>query len=489
MNYFPHIVILKFKNSTMNTEKYLLVFKDNFFNTIGTWVTKNENLKKIPYFTIIGFILIVQLTSCLPPLMTAISKNDTSKMESLIAGGARLNGDGIHVSPLYWAVNENKVEAVRILLNHGADVNKGNPSGTKNDWTPMHLAVKNGNTEIVKLLIDKGANLNLLNPLKQTPLMIAQENGSTIIINMLKNAENIKNNQFSEKDEKYSLTVDDKKENAAVVDNKVKPILSDADENVPVNSLSRTNTYALIIGNEDYSSFQTELSTEANVDFAINDAKIFKEYCNKTLGIPEKQIKLLTNATFGQMSQGLSWLSNLANVDNGKAELIFYYSGHGLPDETTKEPYIIPVDISGSNITQAIKLNDVYTKLTEHPALKVTAFIDACFSGGARNQSLMALKSVKIKPKESTLSGNIVVISSSTGDESSGVYKEKQHGYMTYFLLKKLKETKGDVTLNELGSYIIESVKKESALDGKIQTPQVLYSPVIEEQWKNWKLK
>jgi len=473
----------------MNTEKYLLVFKDNFFNTIGTWVTKNENLKKIPYFTIIGFILIVQLTSCLPPLMTAISKNDTSKMESLIAGGARLNGDGIHVSPLYWAVNENKVEAVRILLNHGADVNKGNPSGTKNDWTPMHLAVKNGNTEIVKLLIDKGANLNLLNPLKQTPLMIAQENGSTIIINMLKNAENIKNNQFSEKDEKYSLTVDDKKENAAVVDNKVKPILSDADENVPVNSLSRTNTYALIIGNEDYSSFQTELSTEANVDFAINDAKIFKEYCNKTLGIPEKQIKLLTNATFGQMSQGLSWLSNLANVDNGKAELIFYYSGHGLPDETTKEPYIIPVDISGSNITQAIKLNDVYTKLTEHPALKVTAFIDACFSGGARNQSLMALKSVKIKPKESTLSGNIVVISSSTGDESSGVYKEKQHGYMTYFLLKKLKETKGDVTLNELGSYIIESVKKESALDGKIQTPQVLYSPVIEEQWKNWKLK
>jgi hypothetical protein len=263
----------------------------------------------------------------------------------------------------------------------------------------------------------------------------------------------------------------------------------DVDNDIPITSETRSNTYALIIGNEDYSSFQTGLSTEVNVDFALNDAKVFKEYCTKTLGIPEKQVKLLPNATAGQMSQGLAWLSNLARVDNGKAELVFYYSGHGLPDEQTKEPYLIPVDISGNNVTLAIKLSDVYAKLNEYPSKKISVFLDACFSGGARNQGLIAMKGVKVKPKEDMITGNMVVLSSSTGEESSGVYREKQHGYMTYFLLKKLQETKGDITYKDLADYVVESVKKETALEGKIQTPQCNYSPSIENIWLNWRMK
>jgi gliding motility-associated-like protein len=264
---------------------------------------------------------------------------------------------------------------------------------------------------------------------------------------------------------------------------------SDVDFNIPAFLPSKTNTYALIIGNEDYSSFQTELNVEVNVDFAINDAKMFKEYCNKTLGIPEKQIKILTNATSGQMNQGISWLNNLAKIDNGNAELIFYYSGHGLPDEETKESYLMPVDISGSNVNQAIKLANIYNRLNEYPSKKVLVLLDACFSGGARNQGLISMKGVKIKPKENMVTGNMIVISSSSGEESSGVYRDKQHGFMTYFLLKKIQESKGDISYKELADYIIENVKKETALNGKNQTPQLNYSPNIENSWTNWKIK
>src|SRR3989339_47927 len=264
---------------------------------------------------------------------------------------------------------------------------------------------------------------------------------------------------------------------------------TDVDINIPVNNSLSTKTYALIIGNEDYTSFQPDLSSEVNVDFAINDAKIFKAYCNKTFGIPEKQIKLLSNATLGQMNQGIAWLNNLANVDNGNAELIFYYSGHGLPDDKTKESYLIPVDISGSDVTQGIKLSDLYNKLNAYPTKKVIVFLDACFSGGARNQGLIAMKGVKIKPKENMVTGNMIVISSSTGEESSGVYRDKQHGFMTYFLLKKLQESKGNISYKELVDFIIENVKKETALIGKTQTPQLNYSPNIEKSWTNWKIK
>lgn len=99
------------------------------------------------------------------------------------------------------------------------------------------------------------------------------------------------------------------------------------------------------------------------------------------------------------------------------------------------------------------------------------------------------MKGVKIKPKENLIINNLVVFTSSTGDESSAVYREKHHGYFTYFLLKKLKDTKGDANYEQLSNYIIQNVSKETGLIGKIQTPQVNVSPQVKNEWKIWKLK
>ncbi|HAN78590.1 MAG TPA: hypothetical protein DCQ31_12920, partial [Bacteroidales bacterium] len=264
---------------------------------------------------------------------------------------------------------------------------------------------------------------------------------------------------------------------------------SDVDTNIPVTKTVKTNTYAVIIGNEDYSSFQTGLGSEVNVDFAANDAKVFKDYVVKTMGVPEKNVNLVINGTFGQMRQAIAKLQTVVELSKGNAEIIFYYSGHGLPDEVTKDGYLIPVDISGTNVTSGINVNKLYQDLTLHPAIKVTVFLDACFSGGARNQSLVALKGVKVKPSENTLRGNLVVFSSSTGDESSTVYREKQHGIFTYFLLKKLQETGGAVTYQQLSDFISEKVQLESVLiNNKRQTPTTFGSAEVREVWKNWKL-
>jgi hypothetical protein len=83
----------------------------------------------------------------------------------------------------------------------------------------------------------------------------------------------------------------------------------------------------------------------------------------------------------------------------------------------------------------------------------------------------------------------MVVLASSSGTESSGVYREKQHGYMTYFLLKRLQDTNGDLTYKELADFVIENVKKETALTSKTQTPQCSFSPIIENVWPRWTIK
>ena len=217
---------------------------------------------------------------------------------------------------------------------------------------------------------------------------------------------------------------------------------------------------------------------------------MFVIYCEKIFGIPKEQIKFLKNATAAEINQSLAWLNNLSNIEKGNAELTFYYSGHGLPDERTREAYIIPVDVSAQNIEFAIKLSDIYSKLTEYPAKKITVFLDACFSGGARNKSLLAsIRPIQITSKKEYLKNNIIVFTSSSGEESSAGNNLKKHGFFTYFLLKKLQETKGNVNYGELSDYIIQNVRKETGLIGKIQTPQVIISDDVIEQWKSWKVK
>jgi hypothetical protein len=279
------------------------------------------------------------------------------------------------------------------------------------------------------------------------------------------------------------------KEQKSVIIDEIPDIMVDVDKNIPTSGTTQQHTYALIIGNEDYQSKQTGLSVEQNVPFAENDAKVFKEYCTKSLGVPEKNIRLLLNAGSIEMKQAIEWVNYMSELESGKAKLIVYYTGHGLPDDNDKS-HLMPVDVSGLSLKYAVKLSDMYKELYEHPARQITVFLDACFSGGARNQGLLATtKSIRSKPDSDPLQGNMVVFASSSGDETSLAYEEKRHGFFTYFLLKKLQQTGGDVDLKELGESIYNSVRLEAGHIGKKQTPQVNASSAAADKWEGWKLR
>jgi hypothetical protein len=270
---------------------------------------------------------------------------------------------------------------------------------------------------------------------------------------------------------------------------KLPSYIENVDDEIPVSRSKQRNTYALIIGNEDYRSRQRGLATEQNAEYAIRDAEVFKSYCENTLGIPERQVRLLKNATAAEISQGLAWINNLSKIENGNANLIFYYSGHGLPDQETQSPVLLPVDVSSNHVEYGVPLADAYAALLEHPAQRVTVFLDACFSGTGKNQRLLPYKGIKVRADKSVILGNMVVFSSSSELETSSVYREARHGYFTYFLLKKLKETRGNVRYDDLGSYLVRSVQKETGLNGIVQTPEVNVSEKVADSWQSWKMK
>jgi hypothetical protein len=256
------------------------------------------------------------------------------------------------------------------------------------------------------------------------------------------------------------------------------------DQNIPTSSANNTNTFAVIIGNEKYSQV-------AHVPYAGNDARIFAEYCRKTLGLPQKNVKLYENASYGTMIGAVSDIQKIAKAFKGDISVIFYYAGHGIPDEATGDGYLLPIDADGRNMRVCYPLSQLYKELGDMQVKSVTCFMDACFSGAQRgNGMIVAARGVAIKAKADNPAGNAVVFTAATDKQTAYPYEEKGHGMFTYYLLKKLRDTKGDCTLGELGSYICDEVAKQAIVtNGKEQTPVVLTSQGMQDNWKAWKLR
>lgn len=262
---------------------------------------------------------------------------------------------------------------------------------------------------------------------------------------------------------------------------------SDVDENIPYNSTKNYDTYVVIIANENYDE-----SNISKVQFANNDGKSFHDYCTNTLGIPLKNIKYIEDATFNQIRYSINWISNIVKVQEKQPNIIFYYSGHGVPDETSRNAFLLPSDGLANDSQSGYSLDLLYKQLGELHTNKTIVFLDACFSGTTREGKMISMdsKGVAIKSRPVQPKGNMVVLSAAQGDETAYPYKKMKHGMFTYFLLKKLQETKGDASLGDLESYINKQVRQNSVVEnGKIQTPTVSVSDKMSLIWKSLKLK
>lgn len=258
---------------------------------------------------------------------------------------------------------------------------------------------------------------------------------------------------------------------------------SDVDVNIPEIRQNNDKTFAVIIANENYQMV-------SHVPMALNDGETFSLYCEKALGMPEQNIRFYPDASYGTMLRAVRDIKDIANAYNGDIKVLFYYAGHGIPNESTKDAFLLPVDADGQQTEGCYSLNRLYTELGELSAEYVVVFLDACFSGAQRDGGMLAsARGVALKAKPEKPQGNMVIFSAASGDETAFPYKDKGHGLFTYFLLKKLQESKGDVTLQELGDFVTEKVKQQSVVvNRKVQTPTVSPSSSLSTTWQNLKL-
>lgn len=260
-------------------------------------------------------------------------------------------------------------------------------------------------------------------------------------------------------------------------------ITSEVDSIIPGNLSIRKEMYALIIGNENYRFVP-------GVPFAIHDARVFREYCEKALGIPAENIHVCEDATKQLILEDeFGWLESIN--DKSSKRLIVYYAGHGVPDtKESNKAYLLPTDVRGTKPQNGISLDEFYGKLGEMAFEQTSVFLDACFSGINRdNESVNeGLRGVEIVAEEGKISGgNMVVFSAAQGNETAQGYQEQGHGLFTYYLLKELQETSGYISYGTLSDNLKDNVSRR-AMQLKLrkpQTPSTNASSSLEDAWRN----
>lgn len=248
----------------------------------------------------------------------------------------------------------------------------------------------------------------------------------------------------------------------AIVSEDKQKTQSDIDQNVPESTLENENTFALIIANENYQE-------ETKAVYALNDGETFNHYCKKALGIPEENVHFRKDATLNNIKTELDWMRKIADAYKGTARFMVYYHGHSTQDQTA----LLPIDGKKAMSDTGYSLQELFQVLGNMSAASISVFLDT----NIRNTSLLP-------------QGKTIVFTAATETEEAYPFKEKGHNLFTYYLLKKLQATNGDVSLGELETYLKEQVVRKSIVtQGKSQTPSVNVSAAVGETWKNLKLK
>ena len=194
---------------------------------------------------------------------------------------------------------------------------------------------------------------------------------------------------------------------------------------------SNKNALALIIGVNNY-------LRAPDTPYADNDALFFSDYANNVLGIPQENIRTLSNDKANEIEIKIalkSWLKGY--ITPNQSDIYIFFAGHGLASADGKELYLLPYDGEPKLLEDSALLrSEIFDTVKSIKPKSVTVFLDACYSGQTRGKDMIIADSrpIAIVPVESDVPENFNVFSASSGSEISGKPPlEANHGLFSYF--------------------------------------------------------
>jgi hypothetical protein len=244
-------------------------------------------------------------------------------------------------------------------------------------------------------------------------------------------------------------------------------IRSDVDEPT-YRQPQKAEDFAFVVGIEEYSDLPP-------ARFAARDAAAVVRHF-EALGVPRRNIIHLANAraTGTSLKKYLeSWLPR--NV-KATSRVYFYYSGHGAPDPSTGEAFIIPWD-GDANFLQdtAYPVQKLYGELEALKAREVIVALDACFTGAGGRSVLASGARPLVVSADIQTAGKLTLLTAASSNEITTTLDAKGHGMFTYFFLKGLggaaEDAEGRITAQSLFHYLKPHVQDEARRQNREQTP------------------
>ena len=229
-----------------------------------------------------------------------------------------------------------------------------------------------------------------------------------------------------------------------------------------------SNTIAILIGNRKYKH------NVPKVRFAHNDVDLVEKYL-LSRGVNQENIYKHKDKTFGEITQIFNLELDSIIGNNGlDKNILVYYSGHGIVDPSTSNPYILPVDSKPGYVsTHGYSLNKLVKTVSSLNVSRRSIIIESCFSGNtAGGQIFKDSSGIIIQPRDIQPGKNMILITAAGKDEVASWDKNYRLGLFTKNLLKGLSgeadtDTDGIVSLDELKLFLQDKVNHEARLNDK----------------------
>lgn len=256
----------------------------------------------------------------------------------------------------------------------------------------------------------------------------------------------------------------------------------------PTTFSDNAESIAVVVGNRSYKQTST-------VDFAHHDAEAIKAWLIGALGFREQNVLLLKDATLGELTQmfgseanpqgGRLWRSAV----EGRSNVFVYYSGHGVPDLATRQPFLLPQDGNPNASESGYALQTLYRNLELvrqkiGPQRQLVVMIDACFTGetGRKGESLLAVSAPGFTPARPRTGGAIVKLVATSGTTPANWDERQKLGLFTSRFLMGAAGLAGPAGASEAGPlawsdlqrYLKDSVEAAARRDsGREQVPEI----------------
>ena len=249
----------------------------------------------------------------------------------------------------------------------------------------------------------------------------------------------------------------------------------------------RPDDIAVIIGNANYAKLSRDVP---NVIPAYSDAASFKKYALEALGVKEGNIIYLRDATRSQLVRVFGSTSNSRGqlfdwVRPSRSNVFVFYSGHGAPDPSSGESFLVPSDADSSRLSlTGYPLSLLYKNLGQVPARSITVILESCFSGLSSNGPVISgMSGLTIEPKGLDLPSYITVVSAGKSDQIASWEQDNSNGLFTKYLLLALSgeadatpygNADGEVDWNEVSAYFQDTLTYMARrYYGRNQTAQI----------------